>query len=172
MGLAIKKSLKSKLIDLAPRYNMDNVLFLSFEKNYGHSCTLSATDVVYSVSTLLDCGASMLERHGVSHYENVISFGNINDQRLEDVPDLGESGLVGAGAKTKSVAGAIADRVLHEIGNGENDSRHEWAKHFYLAYDALQKYFTLKQLSFIGARYFSLDLFSAYFGQNWNIHFG
>lgn len=126
---------------------MDNIGLLSFEKNYGYLCTLSATDVVYSLMALLDCGASWLEKRGATYYETVVGNLNTSHSRVDIFDDdvlNNDLGLVGAGVGTKTVGGSIADEVLNLIGpSNPKDARHEYVKHFYLAYDALEKYLTL-----------------------------
>lgn len=146
MSLSHKEKLIEKLGDLAPRYNMENISLPSFEKNYGYLTTLSATDVVYSTIALLDCGASWLEKHGSSYYEGLVGKVSQNDyyssnrskNDIEDSNDSGDVGLVGAGVGTRTLPGQIAGKVLSLVGKG-NDTRSEWVRHFYLAYDALEK---------------------------------
>ena len=93
---------------------------------------------------LLDCGASILEQHGVTLYEELMGNGfNTDAAHAVEENDLGDVGLVGSGVGTKTSSGSIAQEVLRLVDNSGQDERHDWIKHFYIAYDALEKYYFL-----------------------------
>ncbi|KAH9275928.1 hypothetical protein BASA83_001734 [Batrachochytrium salamandrivorans] len=166
MSLPFKKRIKPKLQDLAPRFNMPDLLFPSFYRNFGHSVPLSATDVVYALSALVDCGATTLAtdagcssasgyeaRLGVSvslsadqtrrKYGSGTRVGDTGDimsgQGQGDSGDMGDQGLIGGGMGTRSNAGSIALRVLadSEYAGDGGDDQPGWMRNFYTAYDAL-----------------------------------
>lgn len=56
MNMDLKKTLKSSLKRFAPFYGLDDVIFHSFTRTYGFKCTLSASDVSYAISALLEMG--------------------------------------------------------------------------------------------------------------------
>jgi cell division control protein 45 len=150
MSVDFKKDLKQTLMDLAPRYKMPNIVLPSFEKKYGYLVTLSASDVVYSLTALLDCGSTWLQKRGISGYEDVLDHSDaskmLNSREKEQFQERSharEGGLVGAGVGTRSVPGGIATHILEYMSKLEIDERSDWVKHFYLAYDALEKYFLL-----------------------------
>ncbi|KAH6586220.1 hypothetical protein BASA50_000685 [Batrachochytrium salamandrivorans] len=166
MSLPFKKRIKPKLQDLAPRFNMPDLLFPSFYRNFGHSVPLSATDVVYALSALVDCGATTLAtdagcssasgyeaRLGVSvslsadqtrrKYGSGTRVGDTGDimsgQGQGNAGDMGDQGLIGGGMGTRSNAGSIALRVLadSEYAGDGGDDQPGWMRNFYTAYDAL-----------------------------------
>jgi hypothetical protein len=47
-----------KLGELAPIYNMPDLILASFERNYGYCKAFSAPDVVHSVTALLELGVA------------------------------------------------------------------------------------------------------------------
>ncbi|KAI9137153.1 CDC45 family [Paraphysoderma sedebokerense] len=51
---SIKSSLPKKLVEIGPQYNLPNITFPSFTKSYGFNFVVSASDVVYAVSALLE----------------------------------------------------------------------------------------------------------------------
>jgi cell division control protein 45 len=146
MNMGLKKVLFQKLSDLAPKYNMPDLIFPSFERNYGYLTTLSASDVVYSITALLDCGGTLLNQKGVTGYESVLSaatepstlMGSIREKHaFQDISSNGETGLVGAGFGTKTTPALIASMIMGKVVSSSEDKRQEWIKHFYLAYDSL-----------------------------------
>ncbi|EPX73193.1 DNA replication pre-initiation complex subunit Cdc45 [Schizosaccharomyces octosporus yFS286] len=58
MDMNLKKTLKSSLQRFAPLYGLDDVIFHSFTRTYGFKCTLSASDVAYAISALLEVGGA------------------------------------------------------------------------------------------------------------------
>jgi CDC45-like protein len=121
MNTKFKSILVEKLHDLAPKYNLENLRIFSFERRFGYYKSLSAPDVVYALVALLDVGANA----------KLV----VNDE--EDDATLQDSGLVGAGWGTKTECGAITETLQARII--ANDTRAEWLKQFFLAFDALEK---------------------------------
>lgn len=147
MNSQMKKSLFQRLSDLAPKYNMPDMIFPSFERNYGFVTTLSASDVVYSITALLDCGGTLLNQKGITGYEAILSaatesstlLGSIREKHaFQDISSNGETGLVGSGFKTKTPAALIASTIMDKVALSTGDKRQDWIRHFYLAYDALK----------------------------------
>ncbi|KAJ3253044.1 hypothetical protein HK103_001006 [Boothiomyces macroporosus] len=138
MSVSFKSLLKEKLEEIAPHYNLPDILFPSFQRKYGYITTLSATDTVYSLTALLDCGTSFLDNHSLSGYENLTSSTtNDNLHKYQDTSTMSEGGLVGAGIGTKTVAGEIISEIKQKLESSDLDTRKPWLKNFYLAYDAL-----------------------------------
>lgn len=152
MTLEYKRSLSSKLSNMAPKYNMSDIIFPSFDRSYGYSANLSASDVVYAMTALLDCGATWLDQKGVTGYESLLSSslaassGNhmvLSIQAkhaFQDTTETGDGGLVGAGVGTRTKPANIASGILGKVSKSELDDRPDWVRHFYLAYDALNRY--------------------------------
>jgi cell division control protein 45 len=136
MSVTFKKELPQKLADFAPRYNMKDIVFPSFERTMGFLTTVSSCDVVFAITALLDCGTSFLEQKGMSEYEKVLHARVDNDEFTEAI-NFGDGGLIGAGAGTRTTAGAVAAEIHSSVKHIPNDERQDWNKHFYLAYDAL-----------------------------------
>ncbi|KAJ3269008.1 hypothetical protein HDV01_001935 [Terramyces sp. JEL0728] len=137
MSVSFKSLLKEKLEEIAPLYNLPDLLFPSFQRKYGYITTLSATDTVYSLTALLDCGTSFLDNHSFSGYENLTSATSNLLHKYQDTTAMSEGGLVGAGIGTKTVAGEIISEIKGKLESNDLDARKPWLKNFYLAYDAL-----------------------------------
>ena len=136
MNVSYKKIIRPKLLELAPRYNMPDLLFPSFKKNFGHRSCMSSSDVVYSLTALLDGGVTWIQKHGMGSYESIIgvttahgassrrsmqqshgsilsfSGGGFVD---EDDPSGADSGQVGVGVGTKTSAGNVVMHIWDEI---------------------------------------------------------
>jgi cell division control protein 45 len=140
MDVRYKSKLHEKLTELAPRYNIPDIIFPSFERKYGFLTTLSASDVVYSMTALLDCGSTFPQLR--SGYENLLANGGemhlMSRKEKTDFVDIGESGLVGAGVGTKTIPGTILSSIQKEIQPLQSDNRNDLIKHFYLTYDSLK----------------------------------
>nr|KAJ3417733.1 hypothetical protein HK105_000861 [Polyrhizophydium stewartii] len=145
VSLAYKQSFKPKLLEYAPQYRMPDLVFPSFYRNHGFTMPLSASDVVYALSALLDGGATWVETHGTSAYEAVLGVsaptvvhprGAILSFRGDGAgasgfgvgggvgggpgggdgdDDGGDRGLVGAGVGTRTSAGSVAMRVMQDV---------------------------------------------------------
>jgi cell division control protein 45 len=179
MSVDYKRSLKQTLMDLAPKYKMPNILFPSFERNYGYLVTFSASDIVYGVTALLDCGSTFLQKRGISGYEDVLDHSYVTTmlnakQRevFQESVQSREGGLVGAGVGTRTVPGAIATHIIDYMAKLELDQRTDWVKHFYLAYDALERYFEFTESKNFAAWNPVGHSLSADFGSNSNIDLG
>ncbi|EEB05321.2 DNA replication pre-initiation complex subunit Cdc45 [Schizosaccharomyces japonicus yFS275] len=60
MNMELKKTLKQSLTRFGPLYGLDEVVYQSFIRTFGFKCTLSASDVTYAISALLESGKSRL----------------------------------------------------------------------------------------------------------------
>jgi hypothetical protein len=108
---------------------------------------MSASDVVYSLTALLDCGSTWLQQKGITGYEELLDhtdstflMSSRDRYAFQESRQGREGGLVGAGAGTKSVPGSIATHIVDYMSKLELDERQDWVRHFYLAYDALERY--------------------------------
>ena len=132
MSLAFKESLAEKIKGIAPKYNLPDLIFNSFYRHYGYKATLSASDVVFSLSALLDAGGEWVSKHGSKH------------EKVEVVPgaeiSAGKS-LAGIGAGIRTGFSAVNGRLIDSISKSleNNATREEWKINFYVAYDALDK---------------------------------
>jgi hypothetical protein len=151
MALQYKKILPSKLTGLAPKYNMPDILFPSFDRSYGYDANLSACDVVYSITALFDCGATWLHQKGITGYESLLSStlaSTSGSQQssifqvkhaFQDSTGTDDGGLIGAGVGTRTEPAKIASSIFEKVLKSDLDKRPDWVRHFYLAYDALAK---------------------------------
>jgi cell division control protein 45 len=72
MDMDLKQMLRNKIEVVAPLYGLTDICFPSFTRSYGWECCLSASDVVYALSTILETspaaatrlGADIKHRHG------------------------------------------------------------------------------------------------------------
>jgi hypothetical protein len=78
MDIEYKKNLGAKLVDVAPKYNLPDIVFPSFDKTFGYVTSFTASDVVYAMNGLLDCGASLLGSKGVSGFESMLNSGALS----------------------------------------------------------------------------------------------
>jgi len=69
MGLFYKEKLSEKLRDHAGRYNMPHLAFPSFMRRCGYKTAISASDVIYSMSSLLDCGSEWVRKYAGGYYD-------------------------------------------------------------------------------------------------------
>ena len=150
MTLQYKKILPTKLLDLAPKYNMPDILFPSFDRSYCYDANLSACDVVYSITALLDCGATWLHQKGITGYESLLSS-NLSSSgnqlsssfqvkhAFQDLTGTDDGGLIGAGVGTRTEPAKIASSIFEKVIKTDLDERPDWVRHFYLAYDALTR---------------------------------
>jgi cell division control protein 45 len=132
MSISFKKSLYEKIKNIAPKYNLSDLIFSSFYRHYGYKATLSASDVVFALSALLDAGGEWIAKHGSKH------------EKVDVVPgidvSLGKS-LAGVGAGIRTGFAAVNGRLMDSISKSleETRSKEEWKVNFYVAYDALDK---------------------------------
>ncbi|KAG0006620.1 hypothetical protein BGZ65_005965 [Modicella reniformis] len=54
MDIDLKKILKDRLESVAPEYGLNEILYTSFTRSYGYRGLVSASDVVYAVTSLLE----------------------------------------------------------------------------------------------------------------------
>ncbi|KAI7869615.1 DNA replication pre-initiation complex subunit Cdc45 [Mucor mucedo] len=111
MDMDLKQMLRNKIEVIAPLYGLTDICFPSFTRSYGWECCLSASDVVYALSTILETSPAAAIRLGV----NV----NANWNENEDWHTAEES---------------EEDATAHEM---KSQRRKWWMKNFYTAYDAL-----------------------------------
>ncbi|KAJ3028872.1 hypothetical protein HK097_005886, partial [Rhizophlyctis rosea] len=67
MSLPYKKTLRQKLTQMAPNFNLPDLFFTSFHRAHGYKGTLSAPDAVHSLTALLDCGQEWKHNNPSSH---------------------------------------------------------------------------------------------------------
>jgi cell division control protein 45 len=60
MSIDLKKILKERVELVAPEYGLHEVLYTSFTRSYGYRGLMSASDVVYSVTSLLETSPASL----------------------------------------------------------------------------------------------------------------
>lgn len=60
MSIDLKKILKERVEMVAPEYGLHEVLYTSFTRSYGYRGLMSASDVVYSVTSLLETSPASL----------------------------------------------------------------------------------------------------------------
>ncbi|KAF9438183.1 hypothetical protein BGZ76_009390, partial [Entomortierella beljakovae] len=60
MSIDLKKILKDRLESVAPEYGLNEIMYTSFTRSYGFRGVLSASDVVYSVTSLLESSPEAL----------------------------------------------------------------------------------------------------------------
>ncbi|KAF9131141.1 hypothetical protein BGW39_002171 [Mortierella sp. 14UC] len=60
MSIELKKILKERVELVAPEYGLHEVLYTSFTRSYGYRGLMSASDVVYSVTSLLETSPASL----------------------------------------------------------------------------------------------------------------
>ncbi|KAI9106301.1 CDC45 family [Phlyctochytrium arcticum] len=165
MNITFKRSLRDKLSSVAPRYNMSEIIFPSFSKTYGYKGTVSAPDVVYSITALLDWGTEWISRHSVTGYSDgagpVSSTLERPGQDQDDSGRMGTGGLAGVGVGTRTGMAAIAMRsgkplqTVEDKGPTAEDTaalseedrellkkeqQRSWVRNFYVAYDALNSF--------------------------------
>ncbi|KAJ3237271.1 hypothetical protein HDU81_009777 [Chytriomyces hyalinus] len=90
----IRTDVRQKLLTLGPSFNMTELLFPSFVRHNGYKTTISASDQVYAILALLDCGASWMRRHAV---------GGVVDESVSEVK-VGDSGTTNPGGAASMAA--------------------------------------------------------------------
>ncbi|KAJ3015204.1 hypothetical protein HKX48_004713 [Thoreauomyces humboldtii] len=167
MSLPFKRSIKEKLISVSPRFNMPEIVFPSFYKHYGYKGIVSAPDVVYSLTSLLDWGAEWISRHGTSGYgdssgANARQLGPQGARQGRDMSEVITGALAGVGVGTRTGMAAIAMRsgdAIPSLSDEEDEADKEdededvanqtrerrkqeraWVRNFYVAYDALDAF--------------------------------
>lgn len=109
MDMDLKQMLRNKIEVVAPLYGLTDICFPSFTRSYGWECCLSASDVVYALSTTIETNPTAAIRLGVTTNWN------------ED-----EGWQSSLEEKT--------DKIVNGLGS---ERRSWWMRNFYTAYDAL-----------------------------------
>ncbi|KAJ3158100.1 hypothetical protein HDU86_003052 [Geranomyces michiganensis] len=134
MSLPFKKSVKQKLIAVAPRFNMTEIVFPSFYKHFGFKGIVSAPDVVYALTSLLDWGAEWIKRQGAAggSYGDAAGGGAAASAQLlapangrpgaRDTSEVISGGLAGVGVGTRTGFAAVAMRAGDAIPGVDDDS--------------------------------------------------
>jgi len=145
MKLEFRRDIEPKLKKWAPRYNMPEIVFPSFLRNCGYRATLSASDAVYSLTALMDCGTEWIKKHssltvGEEHVTHAHNSSNMaHDQNTKNFTRK----LTGVGSGTRTVVDSYhIDPSTYEDDVYEldqDDARKTWTKNFYIAYDALSR---------------------------------
>ncbi|KAI8980505.1 CDC45 family [Pilobolus umbonatus] len=115
MDMRLKRMLQSKIETVAPLYGLTDICFPSFVRVYGWECHLSASDVVYSLTALIETSPAAanklrINKNGDDYRHNVEP---VNTPVADDDDD--------------------DDGVRQLQKNGET----WWLDNFYNAYDAL-----------------------------------
>jgi cell division control protein 45 len=148
MSLTFKQTLKEKLSGIAPKYNMSEILFPSFYRHYGYKATLSASDVVYSITALLDAGVEWISKHGSKQEQ--ISLAQADEGLGRAMAGVGVGTKTGyAAVDTQTLESLSSFRKAGKVGSQKggaddepeprDDQDREWIVNFYVAYDALDK---------------------------------
>lgn len=77
MSLGFRRTLAAQLQVKGPQYGLRNMTFKSFYRQYGYRCRLSASDVAYSLSALLDGGLNWLNCVGTKEAQSNLVNGGI-----------------------------------------------------------------------------------------------
>ncbi|KAF9105529.1 hypothetical protein BGX27_009575 [Mortierella sp. AM989] len=78
MSIDLKRILKDRLESVAPEYGLNEILYTSFTRSYGYRGVMSASDVVYSVTSLLE-----------SSPEALVALGYRSERIAEDTLGIG-----------------------------------------------------------------------------------
>jgi len=109
MSIDLKKILKERIELVAPEYGLHEVLYTSFTRSYGYRGLMSASDVVYSVTGLLEASPASL-----------VAMKYRPEWATED-------------SRSKSVLGD----VITQGQDGEGGSSSWWHSNFFRACDSL-----------------------------------
>ncbi|KAJ1534589.1 hypothetical protein HK096_003707 [Nowakowskiella sp. JEL0078] len=136
MKLEFKRLLREKLIVLGPNYGLDEIIYPSFYRQYGFKGSLSASDAMYSLSALLDCGSDWVRKHAFGATETTESLANssssagigpggvfvrgIGTKAISDA-DLGLQSGVGVGTKTGTSAISLVNHIKRKMKYGNYD---------------------------------------------------
>ncbi|KAI9469765.1 MAG: DNA replication pre-initiation complex subunit Cdc45 [Benjaminiella poitrasii] len=136
MDMDLKQMLRDKIEVVAPLYGLTDICFPSFTRTYGWECCLSASDVVYSLSTILETSPAAATQLGTT-----VNWNEAEETYADDEED---------DAKHKDAANGLdsssppeADRNSSDTsGYGSNgilssERTNWWMRNFYTAYDAL-----------------------------------
>ncbi|TPX39767.1 hypothetical protein SeMB42_g06256 [Synchytrium endobioticum] len=149
MKVALKNTLKEKLVGVAPRYMLNDIQFPSFFKQYGYRTAISASDAVYAITALLDAGYESIRDHALMGEFN----GSVNNNGGVGVgvtlAGVGVGMRIGAAAVGMRVSESVeyvadesglgSDGAVNEHGTeNESKSESERVKNFFVAYDALE----------------------------------
>lgn len=134
MSLVFKSTIGPKLRKWAPRFNMPEIVFPSFERRWGYRCLLSASDGVYAISALMDCGTEWIRKH------SSLTVGEDFDGKVDHSIQSGRK-LTGVGSGLRAgVSGFTIEEDVYG-DKGSTDARAIWTRNFFIAYDALSRYF-------------------------------
>lgn len=102
MSLDFKKLMNTKLKQVAPRYNLPEILFPSFVRRYGYKTALSASDAVHSLTSLLDYGAKWVKSY-------------VQMDLGDMVGDAGLSSSIAVGGTNREGAGGGIMSAIHHF---------------------------------------------------------
>lgn len=111
MSASYKRPIKENLKALAAKYNMGEIFFPSFFRQYGFKGTISAADSVYSINALLDSGAQYLLKSQNSERQQFSSAIIDGNNGREEARSVGLVGLSGVGVGTKTGMAAVHHRA-------------------------------------------------------------
>ncbi|KAI7902091.1 CDC45 family [Cokeromyces recurvatus] len=129
MDMDLKQILRDKIEVVAPLYGLTDICFPSFTRTYGWECCLSASDVVYSLSTLLETSPAAAIQLGTAVNIKETEEESFTDNEDEDPKD--DSG------KTAEMGRLNSSNGYNNHGLLGSERSKWWMKNFYAAYDAL-----------------------------------
>ena len=65
MDLALRRDIYERLEDSAVAYGLTDLTFPSFRRHFGYKCIMAASDVVYSLTALMEASADVARSLGV-----------------------------------------------------------------------------------------------------------
>lgn len=149
MDMDLKRSLRSKVDDIAPEYGLFDLSYPSFTRSYGYESVLSAGDVVECVSALLEVangvrldfgnevGGSVWS--GSKSWNSAVGKGNGDDD--EEIEDDGYGTGEASSDRENNGNGAAGSRSEEAaaIAAAKAKKREEawWVRNFWMAYDSL-----------------------------------
>ncbi|KAJ1637856.1 CDC45 family [Pavlovales sp. CCMP2436] len=143
MDERIKRELRAKLEEYAPRAGLPDFSYGSFVLVSGYRTQLAAADVVYAVSALLESAGIGSRKRGQAESDGAV--GGAENARDEIDATTGSRNYNGVGPGVSAAAGlnaALADASAASAAGGQQvaqveDMGADWQKAFWRAYDAL-----------------------------------
>lgn len=145
MSVSHRRAVKDRLVRIAPKYNMGRIAFRSFWKHYGYKGTLSASDMVYSLSTILQLGFFELPplQSEFAPRNTSEKFTAARDIEFSDSLEFVDSRLISVGAGTQSHPPGPPCTPAYPYPLAPS-SQLQWVSNFYIAYDALDSFEILR----------------------------
>jgi cell division control protein 45 len=88
MDVDLRRILRERLEHLAPQYGLTDLCYNNFRRCFGYKCILSASDVVYSLTSLLEASKEVIQGlgadlelenfgHDLNHFSSDDLFGAV-----------------------------------------------------------------------------------------------